>query len=223
MSSDRRVVVPDEIAEYVNSHLSPPADPVVAGIRERTVERFGDLAGMNIGEDQGRFLKFLVQVTGATHVVEVGTFTGMSALWLARGLPEGGRLTCLELQEEPIEVALTGWREAGVDERIDVRIGPALEALRSMPADPPIDLAFVDADKESYAAYVDEILSRLSPGGVIAIDNTLWGGRVTDDDVPDDETSTRALQALNDDLASRDDLDVVILTIGDGVTLVRPR
>lgn len=221
--TERRVVVPREIACYVDDHLSPPADPVVAGIRERTEERFGELAGMNIGEDQGRFLRFLVQVTGATNVVEVGTFTGMSALWLARGLPEGGRLTCLELAEEPIEVARVGWDEAGVADRIEVRIGPALDSLRAMPAQPPIDLAFVDADKEGYAAYVDEILARLAPGGVLAIDNTLWGGRVTDTDVPDDDTSTRALQALNDDLARRDDLDVVILTIGDGVTIVRRR
>lgn len=221
MSTDRSVAIDPDISAYIQEHLSPPPDPIAARIRERTVERFGDLAGMNIGEDQGRFLKMLVQMLQARHVVEVGTFTGMSALWLARGLPAGGRLTCLELDEEPIEVARVGWQEAGVEDRIDVKIGLALASLQAMPADPPIDLAFVDADKEGYASYVDEILARLAPNGVLAIDNTLWSGRVLDPDA--DDESTTALTALNDDLAGRDDLDVVILSVGDGVTLVRHR
>ncbi|MDZ7676628.1 MAG: O-methyltransferase [Acidimicrobiales bacterium] len=221
MSADRSIAIDPDISAYIQEHLNPPPDPIVARIHERTVDRFGDLAGMNIGEDQGRFLKMLVQMLQARQVVEVGTFTGMSALWLARGLREGGRLTCLELQDEPIEVARVGWQEAGVDDRIDVRIGPALESLQAMPADSTIDLAFVDADKEGYAAYVDEILPRLAPNGVLAIDNTLWSGRVADPDA--DDESTRALQALNDDLAGREDLDVVILSVGDGVTLVRHR
>lgn len=221
MSTDRNVVISPDIAGYITEHLNPPADPIVARLHERTVERFAGLAGMNIGEDQGRLLKLLVQILGARLVVEVGTFTGMSALWLARGLSEAGRLVCLEVNGDPIEVASDAWQEAGVADRIEVRIGPALDALRAMPDDPVIDLAFVDADKEGYAAYVDELLPRLRPGGLVALDNTLWSGRVADPDA--DDESTLALKALNDDLAARDDLDVVILSVGDGVSLVRKR
>lgn len=218
----RAAAVDPAIAAYVVEHLSPPRDPVAARLADATRERFGDAAGMNIGEDQGRFLQMLVAIADARHVVEIGTFTGMSALWLARGLPDGGRLTCFEQWDEPIEVARAAWAEAGVADRIEVVMGPAIDSLRALPLDAAIDLAFVDADKGSYAAYIDELLPRLAPGGTIAVDNTLWSGRVVDGAADGDE-NTRALCALNDALAGRDDLDVVILTIGDGVTLIRRR
>lgn len=220
MSSVRDGVITPELAGYIHDHLNPAPDPVSASLRERTVERFGGMAAMNIGEDQGRFLQFLIEVTGARHVVEVGTFTGMSALWMARGLPEGGHLTCLELSEEPIELARAAWEEAGVADRIEVRIGPAIDSIGDLPDG--IDLAFVDADKESYAAYVDALLPKLSADGLLAIDNTLWSGSVLDDPSTHD-SSTAAIVALNADLAARDDVSAVILSIGDGVTIVRRR
>lgn len=217
----RTVGVPPLLADYVIDHLNPPADPVMASLAARTEERFGRAAGMNIGEDEGRFLRMLVSVLGATNVVEVGTFTGMSALWIARGLPAGGRLTCLELDPVYIELAREAWTEAGVDDRIDVVIGPALNSLESLPADPAVDFAFVDADKENYRFYVDALLPRLAPSGLIAVDNTLWGGDVVDPRVNDELTI--AVRAFNDEMAGRPDLDVVPLTVGDGVTLIRPR
>jgi caffeoyl-CoA O-methyltransferase len=211
--------IPELIHEYAVVHSD--GDPVAEQLALTTRERFPDRAGMNIGQDQGRFMQMLVEMTGARTVVEVGTFTGMSALWLARGLPEGGRLICFDLVDTYLETATEAWTEAGVADRIDMRIGPAADGLAALPEEPHVDLAFIDADKTGYAAYVEEFLARLAPDGLLAIDNTLWGGRVADDDA--DDESTLALKALNDDLAARDDLDVVILSVGDGLTLVRRR
>jgi caffeoyl-CoA O-methyltransferase len=217
----RTVAMTPELDDYLVQHLNPGPDPVAADLAVRTTARFGDLAGMNIGEHQGRFLRLLVEVTEARNVVEVGTFTGMSALWLARGLAPGGRLTCFELDPGVIELARVAWAAAGVANRITVVIGPASEGLAALPDEPTIDLAFVDADKPGYAGYVDALLTRLAPGGLVLLDNTLWGGAVVHPSA--DDPSTLALRALNDELARRVDLEVMILPIGDGVTLVRRR
>jgi caffeoyl-CoA O-methyltransferase len=205
--------------DYVLDHASASGEPVAAALAAETTSRFGALGGMNIGEDQGRFLQFLTEISGARHVVEVGTFTGMSALWIARGLPADGRLICCDVSDEFTAVGRPFWERAGVADRIEVRIGPALDTLRAMPSEPHLDLAFIDADKTGYAAYVEELLPRLARGGMIAIDNVLWGGTVIEPSVTDDDTE--AIRQLNDALAARDDLDVLMLTIGDGVTLVR--
>jgi caffeoyl-CoA O-methyltransferase len=207
--------------DYVLAHANPADDPVSEWLATATEERFGLLSAMNIGNDQGRFLRMLVAVTGASTVVEVGTFTGMSALWLARGLPESGRLICLDITDEYLPTAREAWERAGVGDRIDVRIGPAAESLAAMPATPHIDLAFVDADKPSYTTYVDLLLPRLTERGVIVVDNVLWSGQVVD---PTDESdSTVALREFNDQIAARDDAEAVMLAIGDGITLIRPR
>lgn len=210
-----------QLHDYVLAHGEPGGDAIAAELAAETIRRYGSLGGMNIGEDQGRFLRLLTELVGARTTVEVGTFTGMSALWIARGLAPGGRLICCDISDEYPAVGQPFWERAGVADRIEVRTGPALATLRAMPADPPIDLAFVDADKTGYAAYVDELVPRLAPGGIIAIDNVLWGGAVIDDTVADADTV--ALRALNADLAARDDLDTLMLTIGDGLTLVRRR
>ncbi|MEM9033855.1 MAG: class I SAM-dependent methyltransferase [Actinomycetota bacterium] len=210
-----------ELHDYVLAHGDPDGDRIAAELAAETARRYGPLGGMNIGEDQGRFLQLLTEILGAEVAVEVGTFTGMSALWIARGLAPGGRLVCCDISEEYPAVGRRFWEEADVADRIEVRTGPALATLRAMPNDPHIDLAFVDADKTGYAAYVDELLPRLRPGGVIAIDNVLWGGAVIDPSITDPDTE--ALRSLNDALAARDDLDTLMLTIGDGVTLVRRR
>ncbi len=217
----RTIGISAELYDYVVGHASPGTDPIARALAEATAERYPDLAGMNIGEDEGRLLMWLVQLSGARTVVEVGTFTGMSALWLARGLPEGGTLTCFDVSAEYPEVGRPHWQRAGVAGCIDVRIGPAAEGLARLPETPHVDLAFVDADKPGYATYLDLLLPRLSPGGFIAVDNTLWKGLVVD---PSDQSeNTRAIREFNDAVATRDDLDVVVLTIGDGLTLIRPR
>jgi caffeoyl-CoA O-methyltransferase len=207
--------------EYVQRHANPSHDPVAERLAAVTQERFGDLAGMNVGPDQGHLLAMLVAITGARLVVEIGTFTGMSALWMARALPPGGRLVCFDLTDEYLPTARAAWSEAGVDDRIEVVVGPAAQRLRELPADEPVDLAFIDADKTGYAGYVDALLPRMSERGVIVVDNVLWGGSVVDDD--DRSESTVALRAFNDAVATRSDVHAVMLPVGDGVTLIRRR
>lgn len=217
----RWIEMDDATFEYVQRHANPARDPVSERLAAVTQERFGDLAGMNIGADQGHFLSMLVAVSGARLVVEIGTFTGMSALWMARALPPGGRLVCFDITDEYLPTARTAWEEAGIADRIEVVIGPAAERLGELPDDVPVDLAFVDADKTGYAGYVDQLLPRLSERGVIVVDNVLWSGAVVGDD--DRSESTVALRAFNDAIAGRDDVFAVMLPIGDGVTLIRRR
>lgn len=217
----RSLPLSEDLHRYAIDHSNPSGDPVSAALAATTVERFGGLANMNIGEDQGRFLQMLVSLAGATTVVEVGTFTGMSALWLARGLPADGRLICFELVDTYLPTAREAWRDAGVDDRIEVRVGPAADGLAELPEAPMVDVAFVDADKAGYATYVELLLPRMAPQGVIAVDNVLWGGRIIDP--TDTSPDTLALRDFNDSITRRDDVDAVMLTIGDGVTLIRQR
>jgi caffeoyl-CoA O-methyltransferase len=155
------------------------------------------------------------------RAVEVGTFTGYSALCIARGLADDGRLLCCDVSEEWTAIGREAWKRAGVDGRIDLRIAPAIETLRALPTDEPIDLAFVDADKGGYAAYYEELLPRLRANGVILVDNTLWSGAVVDASRTDDDTE--AIRAFNDMVAADERVESVILTIGDGLTLIRKR
>ncbi|MEM8619305.1 MAG: O-methyltransferase [Actinomycetota bacterium] len=217
----RALPMNDELLRYAIDHANPTADPVAAELAAVTAERFGGRSAMNIAEDQGRFLQMLVEISGASTVIEVGTFTGMSALWLARGLPPGGKLVCFELVDRYLDTARNAWRAAGVDDRIEVRIGPAAHGLAALPEHPHVDLAFIDADKVGYRSYLDLLLPRLTRHGTIAVDNVLWGGGVIDAD--DSTSDTRALRAFNRHVADHDELDAVVLTVGDGVTLIRHR
>lgn len=211
----------DVLYDYVSAHANPNVDQVSEQLAATTNERFHLLSGMNIGQDQGRFLKMLVALTGAHTVVEVGTFTGMSALWMAQGLVPGGRLICFDITDEYLATAREAWQQAGVDDRIEMRIGPAADGLAALPTEQHIDLAFVDADKPGYRTYLELLLPRLSAGGVIVVDNVLWSGNVVD---PDDQSeSTVALRDFNDHVAARDDVDAVMLPIGDGITMITPR
>lgn len=207
-----------ELHQYVVDHSGGP-DEITHALGAATRERYGDLAMMNIGEDQGRLLAMLVGLCGARTVVEVGTFTGMSALWIARGLPVGGHLICLDVSEEFVAVGRPFWELAGVADRIEVRIAPAAESLAAMPADAHIDFAFVDADKDGYRTYVELLLPRLTPGGVIAVDNVLWSGSVIDDG--DQSANTVAIRAFNDWVRDDPTLDAAMIGIGDGLTLIR--
>ncbi len=217
----RSIGVSEELGAYIEAHANPVGDPVSEALAATTAERFGGLAMMNIGQDQGRFMSMLVSMLDARTVVEVGTFTGMSALWLARGLPAGGRLVCFDITDKYLATAREAWAAAGVDERIEVRIGAAADGLAALPEEPHVDLAFIDADKPGYQRYLELLLPRLTERGVILVDNVLWGGSIIDATV--DDESTRALREFNDHVAARPDCDAVMLNIGDGVTMIRRR
>ena len=211
--------IPELIHEYAIERSS--GDPVAKDLAVTTQERFPDRARMNIGHDQGRFMQMLVEVTGARTVVEVGTFTGMSALWLARGLPTDGRLICFDLVDTYVETATEAWTAAGVAKSIEMRVGPAADGLAALPAEPHIDLAFIDADKTGYPNYLDLLLPRLTDRGAILVDNELWSGAVVDP--ANTSRDTVALREFNDDVAQRNDIEAVILTVGDGITMIRPK
>jgi caffeoyl-CoA O-methyltransferase len=212
--------LPTDLHQYVVDHGRPP-DDVLVDLADETRARLGDTARMQISPEQGAFLEWLTRLLGATNVVEVGTFTGYSSICLARGLAEGGRVLCCDVSEEWTAVAREYWARAGLDDRIELVLAPATETLAALPADPPVDLAFVDADKEGYPAYLELLAERLRPGGVIAVDNTLWSGRVADPEA--DDPTTQLLRDLNDALVNDDRFDTVQLPLGDGLTLLRKR
>jgi caffeoyl-CoA O-methyltransferase len=205
--------------EYLVAHGTPP-DDIQRGLIEETA-RLGPIAGMQIAPEQGTFLTMLTRLVSARRAVEVGTFTGYSSLCIARGLSDGGRLLCCDVSEEWTSIARRYWTKADVDDRIELRVAPALETLRALPDDEPIDLAFIDADKPNYANYYEELLRRLRANGVIAVDNVLWGGAVLNDSA--DDGNTRAIRAFNDMVAADTRVDTVMLPLADGLTLLRKR
>ena len=211
-------IVSPEINDYVLAH-SEAADDVLRELAEETHRDLGGRAGMQISHDEGELLTMLARLGGVRFAVEVGTFTGYSSICIARGLAEGGRLLCCDVSEEWTSIARRYWSRAGVDDRIELRIAPALETLRALPTEPAIDLAFIDADKTGYASYVEEILPRTRPGGLVVLDNMLRDGRVLDPQNDDD----RAIADLNDALLADERVDVVLLPVRDGVTLARVR
>ena len=197
-----------------------PDDPVLVELREETA-RLGDRARMQIAPEQGTFLRMLVAAIGARRAVEVGTFTGYSAICIARGLALGGRLLCCDVSPEWTAVARRYWDKAGVADRIDLRLAPAVDTLRALSGEPVVDFAFIDADKTSYPVYYEEILRRLRPGGLIAVDNVLWSGDVVRPQKRD--ADTRAIRRFNDLVAADERVDSVMTPIADGITLVRKR
>jgi caffeoyl-CoA O-methyltransferase len=212
-------IVNPALDDYLLTHCTP-ADPV---LRDLAAETQAQVPGttMQISQDEGTFLAMLVGLTNARLVVEVGTFTGYSALCMARALPSDGRLIACDVSEEWTGIARRYWERAGVADRIDLRIAPAAETLRALPADEPVDFAFIDADKTGYPTYYEELVTRLRPGGVIALDNTLQGGRVVDPKA--DDASVTAIRAVNDTIATDDRVESVLLPVRDGVTLARKR
>jgi caffeoyl-CoA O-methyltransferase len=215
----RSFLLPEPIAEYVIAHTEP-ADPVAADLIERT-SALGDVAGMQVGVDQARFLTTLTRFGAVTRAIEVGTFTGMSALAIARGLAPGGHLLCCDVSDEWTAIARQAWAAAGVDDRIELRLGPAGDTLRSLPSDPVIDLAFIDADKPGYVEYFEALVPRLRPGGLIIADNTLWSGAVADP--TKDDGWTEALRRYNDLALTDDRVDTVLLPLADGLTVSQRR
>jgi len=176
---------------------------------------------MQVSPEQGQFMGFLVQLTGARRALEVGTFTGYSALWVAQALPSDGQLVCCDVSEEWTSVGRRHWQAGGVNDRIDLKIGPAvdtLQALREDGEEGTYDFAFIDADKENYLIYYESVLSLLRTGGLLLIDNVLWGGSVASLGKNDDDTN--AIRALNRHLHRDDRVTLSMLPVGDGLTLV---
>ena len=206
-----------EVHDYLLAH-SDPIDDVQEWLIGRTSE-LGQISRMQVAPEQGLLLTLLTRLLAPSFVVEVGTFTGYSSLCIARGLPEGGRLLCCDVSEEWTAIAREHWVKAGVADRIDLVIAPAAETLGALPADPPIDLAFIDADKPGYRTYYDEIVPRLRPGGLLLLDNVLWSGSVADESNQDENTV--AIRAINDHVAADDRVEAVMLPIADGLTLAR--
>jgi caffeoyl-CoA O-methyltransferase len=211
-------IVDPAINDYLLAH-SEQADGVLRELAEETRRATGGAAGMQISHDEGELLTMLVRLVGARQAVEVGTFTGYSSICIARGLPADGHLLCCDVSEEWTSIARQYWKQTGVEDKIELRIGPALDTLAALPQDRFIDFAFIDADKTGYPAYFEEIVTRVRPGGVIVLDNMLRDGRVLD---PTDD-SDRTIASLNDELVADDRVDVVLLPVRDGVSLARVR
>jgi predicted O-methyltransferase YrrM len=201
---------------YLLDHSTPPDDVTAELIAETRASLPGN-ATMQVGFEQAAFMRMLTSVMGVRRAVEVGTFTGLSALSIARGLADGGRLTCFDISEQFTDVARSYWKRAGVDDRIELRIGPAAERLKELPDEPHLDLAFIDADKEGYPAYWNELVPRIRRGGLILVDNTLWSGRV----VHPQSASDQAIADFNDMAVADKRVELVILPISDGLTMAR--
>ena len=207
------------LQDYVVTH-STALDDVQRALVARTTA-LGSPADMQIGAEEAQLLTLLVRLTNAQHAVEVGTFTGFSAIAIARGLAPGGKLLCCDVSEEWTSIGRAAWQQAGVADRIELRLAPAAETLAALPDKEYIDFAFIDADKEQYWTYYSELVPRMRRGGVIAVDNVLWKGRVTD--ATPGEESTRLLKEFNAKVVGDDRVDVVMLPVGDGVSLIYKR
>jgi predicted O-methyltransferase YrrM len=215
-----RSLLPSTLDEYVRT-VGARESHVARRLREETA-RLRE-AGMQIGADEAALLALLVRMLGARRAVEIGTFTGYSALAIASALPADGRLVCCDVSREWTDVGRRYWAEAGVAQRIDLRIAPALDTVAALVRDGAgtYDFAFIDADKSNYDAYYEHALRLLRPGGLVAIDNTLWSGWVADPARIDADTS--ALRTLNRKIQDDQRVEMVLLSIGDGVTLARKR
>ena len=210
-----------EAAEYLIAHGTPP-DPILERLTEET-RQLGDISRMQISHEQGAFMELLTHVLAPRFAVEVGTFTGYSALCVARGLPPGGRLLCCDTSEDWTSVAQRYWAEAGVVDRIELRLGPAIETLRGLPQEPIIDLAFIDADKTGYIDYYEEIVLRLSDRAVVIVDNVLQDGAVLTEERADENRSLTAIREFNRHVAADSRTHAVMLPVADGLTFLRKR
>jgi predicted O-methyltransferase YrrM len=214
--SPRSIGLSTDLNDYVVAHTTP-ADDVQQRLIDLTQQM--TMSQMQIAPDQGEFFTILTSLLQPKFVVEVGTFTGYSSLAIAKGLGPDGRILCCDVSEEWTAIAREHWEAAGVADRIELKIAPAIDTLRALPDDTVIDMAFIDADKRGYHAYYEEILARLAGDGVILVDNTLWSGAVVDDS--DTSPDTLALREFNDAIVADDRVRNVVLPIGDGVTMIR--
>jgi caffeoyl-CoA O-methyltransferase len=210
----------EAISRYATAHSNGP-DAVQAELQAVTQQRTGRAAGMQIGDDQAVLMETIVRAMGVRNAIELGTFTGYSSIAIARGLGPEGRLLCCDVSEEWTSIARDFWARAGVADRIELRIGPGIETLRSLPEDGQFDFAFVDADKPGYPDYFRELLPRLRTGGLMLADNTLFSGRVLDENNHDD--NVEAIREFNKLVAGDSRVRVVLLPIGDGISFIQKR
>jgi caffeoyl-CoA O-methyltransferase len=209
------VIVDANVERYAEEHTTPAGDlfdRLATETREKT-----EIPQMMVGRIEGKFLEFLVRTTRAEQVLELGTFTGYSSISMARGLTGTGRVISCDVNPETTAIARRYAEEVGVDDRIEYRLGPALDAIGSL--DGPFDLIFIDADKANYVNYYEALLPKLAANGLMIVDNTLWSGRVADD--RDGDESTEAIRRLNDRVRDDDRVECVLLTVRDGMLLVR--
>jgi caffeoyl-CoA O-methyltransferase len=205
---------------YLTAHSSPP-DAILRELADETADLFPNETGLQIAPEQGTLMTLLTQLAGATSAIEIGTFTGYSSICIARGLKAGGRLVCCDISEEWTAVARKYWEKAGLEDRIELRLGPAMDTLRSLPYEAQFDLAFIDADKGGYLGYWRQIVPRIRAGGLIMVDNTFSHGRVID--AGNDNPAVIAVRDFNDHAAADPRVEVIMVPIGDGLTLARKK
>jgi caffeoyl-CoA O-methyltransferase len=213
-------IVNPMVSDYLLTHCTP-ADDLLRELAAETRRADPDAASMQVSHDEGQLLTMLTRLAGARRAVEVGVFTGYSSICIARGMPDGGHLLACDVSEKWTSIARRYWKRAGLEERIELRIAPALDTLRSLPAEPVLDLAFIDADKGNYPHYYEELVVRLRPGGLIILDNVLRGGEVADPAFQN--SGAVAMRQLNDLIAGDSRVESVMLPVRDGVTLARRR
>lgn len=218
MQHRKATYLDNELYDYLVAHGTPP-DAVQHQLVSETKERVGEMAKMLIAPEQGAFITILTRLLKAQHALEVGTFTGYSALCMARGLPSDGTLLCCDVSEEWTSIARKYWEKADVSRKITLRLAPALETLRALPLERKYDICFIDADKENQLLYYEEIIKRMNRGGAILVDNALLGGKVTD--LSNHTPEVVAVRKQNAFLAQDDRVDCVMLPIADGLTLLR--
>ena len=219
MADPKSFQLSTEVHEYLLAHGSPPDDIERALIAETA--GLGAISRMQIAPEQGAFLRIVTQLIGARRAIEVGTFTGYSALCIARGLGADGHLLCCDVSDEWTSIGRPYWERAGVSDRIELRIAPAVDTLRALPTERTIDLAFIDADKPNYVNYYEELVPRMRANGLILVDNVLWSGTVVDPKANDDNVT--AIRNFNDHLAADARVEAVMVPISDGLTLARIR
>lgn len=222
--SKRTIQVDDRLYDYIQEN-SLREDALLRRLREETARN--PMSNMQISPEQGQFMALLAELVGAKNAIEIGTFTGYSAISVARVLKPGGKLICCDVSDEYTAVARRYWTEAGLADRIDLRLAPAIQTLDELIAKGgagTMDFAFIDADKENYDAYYERVLRLLRPGGLVTIDNVLWDGKVADPSVRDaDDVDTAAIRALNKKLAKDERVALSLIPISDGLTLARKR
>ena len=211
-----KTIFSPEALDYLAEHARQ--DEVLARVERETAEM--PQAKMQVSPDQGALMQLLTALTGARNALEVGTFTGYSAICIARGLEDGGRLTCLELDPDFAAIAQRNPEDAGVADRVEIRVGPAGESLDAMPAKPAFDFVFLDADKAGYPAYYEQILPRMKPNALLLIDNVLMGGDVVD---PESGSSAETVARLNDKIAQDERVDAAFALVADGIAFARKR
>ena len=215
--ANRTLLLTDDVVEYIHRY-GVREHPVLARLRERTASL--PEHDMQIGPEQGAFMALLVRLMGARRLIEIGTFTGYSSTAMALALPDDGRILCCDVSREWTDIARQAWADAGVADKVELRLAPATETLATLDDD-SFDLAFIDADKQNYDAYYEGCLRVVRPDGLILIDNVLWSGDVADPSV--DNANVRAIRAIDEKVAADERVDHVLLPLADGLTLAMVR